>query len=224
MTIHLIRDLETLQADILAMAARVVESVARAVSGLNRPTADLADALAQEDNEIDRLDVQIEEEGLKILALHQPVASDLRRIAAVLRIAGELERVADLAVNIAERIAGLVPPPEMEVPGRLLEMAHVSIGMLERSITAYVEMNGDLAKAVRADDDKVDQLNREMLAEFQAIMHRSPDLVEPALHLFSISKHLERVADHATNIAKDVQYLVGGEIMRHRKKLQRGPR
>ena len=221
MTIHLIRDLDRLQTDILTMAARVVESVAKAVSGLSDPDPALAQALSRDDMEVDRMDVHVEEACLKILALHQPVASDLRRIATVLRITNELERVADLAVNISERVAGLASHPAIPVPGRLLEMAQTAIGMLERSIKAYAEMDGALAAAVRADDDKVDDLNREMIAELGAVMHASPDHVEPALDLISASKNLERIADHATNIAKDVQYLVGGQITRHRSKLQR---
>jgi phosphate transport system protein len=151
--------------------------------------------------------VQIEEECLKILALHQPVAVDLRRIATVMKITGELERVADKAVNFAERTCGLLPGPEIAVLDKLKEMARIALEMLHCAIDAYVALDSGMARKVCAKDDTVDELNREII--------RSPDLVEASMRLFSASRHLERVADHATNIAVDVVYLVEGEIIRH---------
>ena len=216
MTIHLIRDLESLHHDILSMCALVEEMIYEAVEALGNPDERLAEALAEKDNEIDRWDVRIEEECLKILALHQPVAMDLRRIATVMKIVGELERVADLGVHIAERASSLAQWPEMTVPERLKEMSRMALDMLHRSIDAYVELDSRVARHVCADDEKVDQLNREVIAELTEMMKRSPDRVQPAMHLFSASRHIERVADHATNIAEDVVYLVEGAIIRHR--------
>ena len=221
MSIHLIRDLETLHNDLLTMGDTVEQMIDMAVTGLNEPSRQLAQELTAQDDEIDRWDVRIEEECLKILALHQPVAMDLRRIAAAMRISNELERVADLSVHIAERACGLIGQPAIVVPPGLFEMARVSVSMLRRSLRAYAEMDGPLAREVRADDDLVDEHNRTVIAELEQTMHRSPELIEPALHLFSVSKHLERVADHATNVCKDVLYLVGGQIVRHASKLKR---
>lgn len=216
MSIHLEHDLERLHRNILHMCAMVEEMIHRAVSGLRAPAIDLADELAEADDEIDRMDVQIEDACLKILALHQPVATDLRRITTVLKISGELERVADLAVNIAERGAGLVGNSEIVVSDRLQEMSRLALEMLHRSIDCYVELDSDGARQICRDDDSVDALNRKIIEEMQVAMMRSPDYVTPALHLFSASRHIERVADHATNIAEDVVYLIEGKIIRHR--------
>lgn len=216
MSLHLIRDLDALHHSVLSLCAMVEELVHRAVKGLGEPSAELADELAENDKEIDLWDVRIEEECLKMLALHQPVAIDLRRIAAVLKITGELERVADLGVHIAERACGMIGHLELRLPPKLTEMSHLSLGMLHRSIDAYVELNTELARKVRSEDDLVDKLNREIIDELIGVMQAQPKLVEPAMHLFSAVRHVERVADHATNIAEDVIYLVEGEIVRHR--------
>ncbi len=217
MTIHLIRDLESLHRNVLSMCAIVEEIIHKAVDELGQPNSHLAEDLHSQDDEIDRWDVKIEEECLKVLALHQPVAVDLRRIAAVLKITGELERVADLGVHIAERSEALVGYPNLHIPDRLKQMAQVSLNMLHRSIDAYVELDSKVARNVIREDDLVDQMNREIIAELLETMKRSPDLIEPAMHLFSVSRHIERVADHATNIAEDVVYLVEGVIIRHGK-------
>jgi phosphate transport system protein len=216
MSIHLIRDLDTLHRDILSMCAMVEELVHKAVAGLGSPGDELPHELARMDDDIDQWDVRIEEECLKILALHQPVAIDLRRIAAVLKITAELERVADLGVHIAERACSISGSAELAVPDRLKEMARRALDMLHRAIDAYVELDSAMARQVCAEDDDVDQLNREIIAELTERMQRSPELVESSMHMFSASRHIERIADHATNIAEDVVYLVEGEIIRHR--------
>lgn len=216
MSIHLTRDLETLHQHIMSMCAVVEEVVHKAVDELGKPDVALSQQLEERDDEIDRWDVRIEEECLKILALHQPVADNLRRVTAVLKIAWELERVADVAVNIAERAAGLAGSPEVHVPEKLSHMAHLALDMLRLAIDAFVQQDSRLARDVCRQDDIVDSLNREIIDELRATMRRAPDLVEPALQLFSASRHVERIADHATNIAEDVVYLVEGEIIRHR--------
>ena len=223
MSIHLIRDLEGLHRDILSMCAMVEEMIHKAVDDLAEPNDQIAAELARKDDIIDQWDVRIEEECLKILALHQPVAIDLRRITTVLKIAGELERVADLGVHIAERACALVSRPEIAVPDRLKQMARLALDMLHRAIDAYVVLDSRMARQVCADDDRVDAMNREIIDELVATMKRSPDLIDPAMHLFSASRHIERVADHATNIAEDVVYLVEGAIIRHRSAVQDNP-
>src|SRR5580765_3228036 len=215
MSIHLTRDLETLHQHIMSMCAVVEEVVHRAVDELGRPDVEVSQEIVDRDDEIDRWDVRIEEECLKILALHQPVADNLRRVAAVMKIAWELERVADVAVNIAERAAVLAGSPQIVVPEKLNHMAQVALDMLRLSLDAFVAQDSRLAREVCGQDDIVDALNREIIDEL-LMMKRSPDMVEPALQLFSASRHVERVADHATNIAEDVVYLVEGEIIRHR--------
>jgi phosphate transport system protein len=216
MTVHLIHDLEALHHDLLSMCAIVEELVHQAVDGLVEPSRELAGQLAGRDDEIDQWDVRIEEECLKMLALHHPVAIDLRRIAAVMKISGELERVADLGVHIAERAVGLVGWGEAGTHERLRQMAQMALDMVHRSIDSYVNLDSELARQVCGDDEGVDRQNREIIRELTGIMKRSPDLIDAALNLFSASRHIERIADHATNIAEDVVYLVEGEIIRHR--------
>jgi phosphate transport system protein len=216
MTVHLKNDLDSLHRDLLSMCGRVEEMVHHAVDSLSAPDVDNARALAREDNEIDQWDVRIEENCLRTLALHQPVAIDLRRITAVMKIVAELERVADLAVHIAERACSLIGVTPVVVPEKLKQMAEMAVEMLHSSIDAYVQLNSELARDVCARDDTVDALNRDVIDELQNVMATSAEQVPAALHLFSASRHIERVADHATNIAEDVVYLVEGEIIRHR--------
>jgi len=219
MYIHLMRDLEVLHRSVLSMCASVEELVTSAVGELGKPHIELSVDLDELDDEIDRLDVQIEEDCLKILALHQPVAVDLRRITSVLKISAELERVADLAVNISERAHSLAACPEVVIPDKLREMATTSLEMLHHSIDAFVELDSELARKVCRRDDFVDKLNREIIDDLVALMRNDPALIEPAVHLFSASRHVERIADHATNIAEDVVYLVEGAIIRHKRSL-----
>lgn len=218
MTIHFTRDMDGLHRQILSMFALVEETIHRAVEGLHSRSKEILPELEERDAEINRHDVAIEEECLKILALHQPVAGDLRRVASVLKITGELERVGDLGVNIAERTAGLANYKEPSIPPRMKEMSEISLNMLHRAIDAFVELNTNVARQVCADDDKVDRLNDVILDELKKTMSDSPALINPAMHLFSVTRHLERIADHATNIAEDVVYLVEGEIIRHQGK------
>lgn len=219
MSIHLQRDLEALHRSVLSMCAVVEELVTSAVSDLGKPVAEQTPGLVDRDDEIDQWDVRIEEECLKLLALHQPVAADLRRITSVLKISAELERVADLAVNISERAIGLASAPHLEVPDKLRSMADESLQMLHSAIDAFVQQDSFLARSVCQKDDDVDQLNREIIFDLLEIMQNRPTYIESAMHLFSASRHVERIADHATNIAEDVVYLVEGEIIRHRHEL-----
>ncbi len=217
MSIHMKRDLERLHRDLLSMCAMVEEMIHQAADQLSKPDFEQARELDRRDNEIDAREVVIEEECLKLLALHQPVAVDLRRITSVLKISGELERVADLAVHVAERSCGLISTPQIEIPPKLTQMVQHAVTMLHQSIDAYVALDCELARAVCANDNVVDDLNREIIDALLRSMRASPELVEPLMHLFSASRHIERVADHATNIAEDVVYLVEGEIIRHQR-------
>jgi phosphate transport system protein len=219
MSKHLARELDDLHHNILSMCASVEDMVHQAVDELAAPNYEKARAMSARDDEIDSWDVRIEEECLKILAMHQPVATDLRRITSVLKIANELERVADLAVHIAERACGLVTWPDVYAPAKLKEMAAIAVEMLRNGIDAYVELDSGLARRVCSRDEVVDRLNREIIDEILSRMKATPAYVEPLLHMFSASRHVERVADHATNIAEDVVYLIEGEIIRHRVEL-----
>lgn len=223
MSIHLERDLDALEQSLLAQSALVEEMIRLACRGLCERRVGLSDELLAREPEINRREVLIEEECLKILALHQPVAVDLRRVATVLKTNGDLERIADLAVNLGERNDALCAYPELPLPDFLERMAEAAVGMVRDALDAFVELDADAARRVRTQDDEVDDLNRRVIERVYEVIQQSPSLVEPALHLFSASRHIERMADHATNMAEDVIYLVEGEIARHRRDPQPGP-
>jgi len=215
MSKHLERDLEALEREILAQSSLVEEMIAKACRALVDRRVDLLSEVVDSEQQIDVREVKIEEECLKILALHQPVAVDLRRTATVLKINTELERIADLAVNIAERTSSLADHLDFEFPNKVERMAVKATDMVHDALDAFVELDVDAARDVCRRDEEVDLLNREVIDELYETMHTRPDMVEPALHVFSISRHIERIADCATNIAEDVIYLVEGEIARH---------
>jgi phosphate transport system protein len=216
MSKHLERDLENLQKEILTQAASVEEMIYKAVRALQEREVDLAQQVVNSDGQIDQQENHIEEECLKMLALHQPVAVDLRRIAAVLKINTDLERMADLAGDIAERALVLARPPLIPIPEALQRMTDLSTSMVRQSLDAFVNLDCRLARRVIRLDDEVDRYNRDIIREIIGVMRDSPELVEPGISLFSATRHLERIADHATNVAEDVLYLVEGEIVRHR--------
>ncbi len=216
MSKHLERDLDNLQRDLLALAASVEEAIHKAIRALQERDTDAAREVIDGDNQIDEEENHVEEEGLKMLALHQPVAIDLRRIAAALKINTDLERMADLAEDIAERAVWLARPPFVPIPEKLQRMTDLTTLMVRESLDAFVNLDVRQARRVCRIDDEVDRYNREIIDEIVETMKGSPDLVAPGLSLFSATRHLERIADHATNIAEDVIYLVEGEIVRHR--------
>lgn len=213
---HLQRDMEHLHRHILSLSAIVEEMIDKATNSLSERDPELAAEVIQSDQHVDRREVVIEEECLKMLALHQPVAGDLRRIATVLKVNNDLERIADLAVNIAERSRCIDEHPQFPIPEKLGRMVTLATHMVRRALNAFVNLDSQAARAILLMDDDVDEHNVEIIADLQALMQERSDLVVPALHCFSISRHIERIADHATNIAEDVIYLVEGEIVRHR--------
>src|SRR5713101_5384490 len=215
MSKHLQRDLENLQRDLLALAASVEEAIHMSIRALQRREAVPAEQVIAGDAQIDQEENHIEEECLKILALHQPVAVDLRRIAAALKINTDLERMADLAEDIAERALHLARMPVVPIPENLQRMTDLATSMVRQSLDAFVNLDSRHARRVCRLDDEVDRYNNEIIQELIEMMQESPTKVEAGLSLFSATRHLERIADHATNIAEDVVYLVEGTIIRH---------
>jgi phosphate transport system protein len=216
MAIHLLRDLDEMQRDLLALAGLVEEAIHKAARALATRNVALAREVVAGDSQIDHEDNHINEECLKMLALHQPVASDLRRIAAALMITTDLERMGDLSEEIAERAIALSAGPHIPIPDKLQRMADLTTMMVRQSLDAFVNHSQEQAELVLRMDDEVDRFNNEIIAELIQTMQSSPLLIEPGLSLFSATRHLERIADHATNIAEDVIYLISGEIVRHR--------
>jgi phosphate transport system protein len=213
---HLEHELERLKRQILSLSALVEESVRDAVLALERRDERLAQQVIERDVEVDQAEVDLEEECLKVLALHQPVAIDLRFIVAALKINNDLERIGDLAVNVAERAQYLAAHDPVEIPFDFAAMAEKARNMVRVSLDALVNLDPHLAREVCAADDEVDAMNREMYLAVQRRILERPDQIAALIHLLSTSRHLERIADHATNIAEDVLYMVEGEIVRHR--------
>lgn len=223
MTKHLTRDLEGLERRLLLLAGEVEEAVRRSVRALIERRMELAERVIEGDDSIDRLEVEIEDECLKMLALHQPVASDLRFIVACLKSASDLERIGDLAGSIAERAISYSARSDMPLPPRLHEMVEACARMLRLAIEAFVRGDAASARDLLAQDERIDSLHRDVIQGCLSTMHDDPASIEQAVDLISISKNLERIGDHVTNIAEDVVYLVEGDIIRHHEVLQRQP-
>ena len=213
---HLQREIENLKKKLLALSAKVETSVRDATLSIEKRDVDLAQKIIDDDVNIDNTEVEIEEDCLKVLALHQPVAIDLRFIVAVLKINNDLERIGDLAVNIAERAVFLATQPKINISSDLLDMAYNAQSMLKNSLDALIKHDAELAHKVCASDDIVDQMNRQMYLKVQEAIIKNPEQISSLIHLLSASRHLERIADHTTNIAEDVIYMVEGQIIRHK--------
>ncbi|HQU42363.1 MAG TPA: phosphate signaling complex protein PhoU, partial [Pirellulales bacterium] len=169
----------------------------------------------EEDAEIDRMEVDVEEDCLKILALYQPVAVDLRFVVAVLKINNDLERMGDLAKNIAKRVLYLARVDRVDVPVDFRGMAVRAQDMVKRSLDALVRGDSALAHQVRQDDDELDAMRRTVHEKIRVAIRERPQQTETLMKLYSIAKHLERLGDMATNVAEDVIYMVEGDIVRH---------
>lgn len=214
---HLIKEIETLKKKLLSLSALVEESVKEAVKAVEDRDHSLVEKVIATDDRIDELEIEVEEDCLKILALHQPVAVDLRFLVAVLKINNELERIGDLSVNIAERAEFLATQPKIDVHFGFGGMFDKSIAMVKKSLDALVNWDPELGAEVCRSDDEIDQMNRNTFDTVKSEVRKNPENIDILLHLLSISRHLERIADHATNIAEDVIYMSEGEIVRHRK-------
>ena len=213
---HLERELEKLRKKILTLTAMVEERIGKAITALTRHDLKLAKEVIETDREIDQLEVEVEEDCLKILALYQPAAIDLRYVVGILKMNNDLERMGDLSVNIAERARYLAQQRDMELFLDFTDMSEKTIGMVKGALDALIKMDATMAKAVCAADDEVDEINREMLNVIQDHIAKNPKKLRPLIHLLLAVRHLERIADLATNIAEDVMYMVKGEIVRHR--------
>jgi phosphate transport system protein len=212
---HLQTEIEKLKKKILLIGAMVEEAQQKSVKAVLDRNAALARSVIESDKEIDRLEVELEEECLKVLALHQPVAVDLRFIVAILKINNDLERIGDLAVNIAGRAEFLARQERLAIPYDLADMAQAVRGMLKQSLDALVNLDLETASRVCAADDKVDEANRKMYQLVMQAIRDNPDQMESYINMLSVSRYLERIADHATNIAQDAIYFMEGEIVRH---------
>jgi len=215
---HLDREIEKLKKSILEVGTIVEESLRYAMQSLLTRNAEPAKRVIHTDPTVDIREVLVEEECLKILALYQPVAYQLRFVIAVLKINNDLERIGDLAVNIAQRSLDLLKYPPLEYPVDFKRMAGIVEEMLAKSLDALVNRDSAMAVKVCILDDEVDQMHRDSYPAVAKIITEHPEQTESLLHLLSVSRYLERCADQVTNIAEDVIYLVEGSIVRHKHK------
>jgi phosphate transport system protein len=209
------REIDRLKRHLLALGALVEERVNIAVKSVENRDLELAMGVIENDKEIDNMEVELEEECLKVLALHQPVAIDLRLIVAVLKINSDLERIGDLAVDIAERGKYFATHEEVKLPFDFPVMSKKTQDMIQKSLDALVNLDRDLAREVCAADDAVDDMHSDMFQKVENAIQAQTQYVEQFIGYLSVSRYLERMADHATNIAEDVIYLVEGHIVRH---------
>lgn len=216
MTKHFQKEIKALKRRVLFLTAKVEEALQAAVTSVEERDVGLAENVIAEDQEIDRLEVELEEECLKILALHQPVAIDLRFVVAALKINSDLERIGDLAVNIAQQTRRMATISSGPAPFDLSEMLNKAMAMVKQSADALVDLDTDRARRVCEADDALDDCHHNSIVAVERGVRDNPDQAAYYLSLLSISRNLERIGDHATNIGEDVIYMVEGEIVRHR--------
>lgn len=215
MIIHLHKEIEKLKKQLLTLCAVVEQGLRDSVRAITARDTALAQRVIEGDRAIDQAEIDVEEECLKILALYQPVASDLRFVVAILKINNDLERIADLAVNIAERALTIASIPQSPIPKALGDMEKKVQEMLKDAIDSLVNLNESLARDVLLRDEEVDRLHQGMYGLFEESILDMTDKIDYYTNLLSVSRYLERAADQATNIAEDVVYMVTGEIIRH---------
>jgi len=214
---HFQKELANLKKEILRLGAMVEENVRMAAESLEEKDTDLAQKIIMADYKIDEMEVEIEEECLKVMALHQPVAVDLRFLVAVIKINNELERLGDQAVNIAQRVEIIARQKKYNFIFDYSLMTKKARNMLKMSLDSFVNLDLDLAFKVLSLDDEVDLIKAEAYDKIKTAMTFHTDSLGYLINLLLVSRHVERLADHATNIAEEVIYLIEGEIIRHGK-------
>jgi len=208
-------ELKKLKERLLYMASLVEESIAMAIKGLKERKKELAQEVLKREESINLLDIEIDELCMRLFALRQPLASDLRFISSGMKIGSELERMGDLAENIAERTLELLKYPILKPLIDIPRMALLAQKMVKDSITAFINLDEKLARSVCERDDEVDNLNDQVFRELLTYMIQEPSTINRAVDLILVGRHLERIADHATNISEDVIYLVKGKTIKH---------
>ena len=208
-------ELKALKEKLLEMASRAEEQIATAVRGLKDREEALARRVLDREEAVNLLDIEIDGMGLRLLALRQPLATDLRFITSAMKISSDLERIGDLAVNIAERTLDLLKKPQLKPLIDIPRMAQLAQDMVRDALNAFVNGDDELARAVCERDDLVDQLNNQVFRELLTYMMQDRRMIARAVDLILVGRHLERIADHATNIAEDVIYMVKGKTIKH---------
>lgn len=216
MAIHLLRDLEKLKKEILLLGSMVEQALDKSIVALFDRRPPLAEEVKAGDAEVDKREIRVEEECLKILALHQPVANDLRFVIAILKVNNDLERIGDLAGNLAERAMDLAADEPIPFPDEVMAMSKSVPRMLRDSLDSLLRLDIDLARKVLREDDEIDEMHRRIYQVTEDRMRAEPHHLRKLIQQLSVSRYFERIADAATNIAEDVVFLIEGEVVRHR--------
>lgn len=212
---HFDEELNTLRESLIHMSSLSEEAIAKATKALVDRNVELAEEVIRQDNAINELEVKIDKQCLRLFALRQPIAIDLRFISSAMKINSQLERIGDEAVNIAERALGLLKEPRLKPLIDIPRLAVMAQEMVKDSITSFINKNVDLARSVCKRDDEVDNLNNQIFRELLTYMMEDQTTISRAIRLIFTARHLERIADHATNIAENVIYMVLGNDIRH---------
>ena len=212
---HFLEELDDLQTLLLEMAGRVEFAIRRAISALVDRDEEQAQEVLRNEARINQMEIEIDDLAVRLLARHQPMAKDLRFLTAAIKINNDLERMGDLAVNIVERALSLIHQPPIKPLVDIPQMAKLVDSMVRNSLDAFVKRDGQLARGVLLSDDAVDDLRDRVCDELVVFMEKDPSTVSRALDLIMVARDLERVADHATNIAEDVLFLAQGIDVRH---------
>jgi phosphate transport system protein len=212
---HFVEELEDLQGRLLEMGTLVESAIHQSVQALEERSEELVRQVLGNEDRINHLEIEIDELAVRLLALQQPMARDLRFLTAAIKINTDLERMGDLAVNIVERAMALIQRPAVKPSIDIPQMAHTVESMVRKSLDAFVRREPDLARSVLLADDTVDQLRDTIISELVSFMQDNPVKIPQGLDLILVARHLERIADHATNIAEDTLFLVKGVDVRH---------
>jgi len=212
---HFVEELEQLKTKLLEMSALVESSIQRSILAVTQKDRGAAEEVFRTEVRINAIEIEIDEFAINLLALQQPMAADLRLIVAALKINTDLERMGDLAVSIAERALSLIDGPVIKPMIDIPHIAGLVQSMVRKALDAFVMRDPDLARSVLASDDAVDSLRTACYHELVSYMESDPQHIQQALHLLVVTRNLERIADHSTNIAEDVLFLVKGVDVRH---------
>jgi phosphate transport system protein len=212
---HFVEELEHLKTKLLEMGSLVEASIQRSVSAVTQKDRNAAEEVFRNEDRVNSIELEIDDFAIKLLALHQPMAADLRLIVAALKINTDLERMGDLSASIAERALSLMEGPVIKPMIDIPHIAGLVQSMVRKALDAFVMRDADLARSVLASDDAVDSLRTACYHELISFMEKDPANIQQALNLLVVTRNLERIADHSTNIAEDVLFLVKGVDVRH---------
>jgi phosphate transport system protein len=219
---HFVEELEQLKTKLLEMSSLVEAAIQRSISAVIHKDRSAADEVFRNEARINAIEIEVDEFCVNLLALQQPMAADLRLIVAALKINTDLERMGDLAVNTAQRARSLMEEPVIKPMIDIPHIAGLVQSMVRKALDAFVTRDPELARSVLASDDAVDNMRTACYHELVSFMEKDPQNIKPALDLLAVTRNLERIADHSTNIAEDVLFLVKGVDVRHHAEARHG--